>query len=413
MSGKNRIMNILFLTLAEITNIDQGGIYPDLMKCFVEQGHHVSILSPIERRHKVASSVTEHEGYRVIRVKTLNIQKTNLVEKALGTVSLDYLFSKAVKSMPELDNIDILLYSTPPITFVKTIATIKKKFNPFTYLLLKDIFPQNAVDLDFMKKGGLIYKYFRKKEKYLYDLSDGIGCMSPANVEYVRKHNPTVNPNKVEVCPNSIIPQKSVISQARKVEIRREFGLPIDKTIFIYGGNLGKPQGVDFIIKFLESQILNEKAYYIIAGSGTEYTKLRTWVDQSEADNVELHPYLPKVEYEAKLKCADVGLIFLDKRFTIPNYPSRLLPYIDNGLPSVAAVDSNTDIGITLEDNDIGKWSITGDLATLEKNVSYFCNLTTDQKLEYTDKCRSYLFENDTVQHAADIIMKSYNKSHL
>ena len=87
---------------------------------------------------------------------------------------------------------DLILYSTPPITFYKAIEYVKKRDGAKTYLLLKDIFPQNAVDLGMMSKTGLkglIYKYFRKKEKKLYAISDKIGCMSQANVDYVLKHN--------------------------------------------------------------------------------------------------------------------------------------------------------------------------------------------------------------------------------
>ena len=43
------------------------------------------------------------------------------------------------------------------------------------------------------------------------------------------------------------------LSKSEKNEIRKKYKLPIDKTIFIYGGNLGKPQGIDFLVKCLES----------------------------------------------------------------------------------------------------------------------------------------------------------------
>ena len=75
---------------------------------------------------------------------------------------------------------------------------------PRHYLLLKDIFPQNAVDLGMFSKGGLLYRMFRKKEERLYQLSDYIGCMSPANVDYILRHNREVDIHRVEVCPNSI-----------------------------------------------------------------------------------------------------------------------------------------------------------------------------------------------------------------
>ena len=52
----------------------------------------------------------------------------------------------------------------------------------------------------------------------------------------------------------------------------------------------------------------------------------------------------------------DVGLIFLDKRFTIPNFPSRLLSYMQASMPVLAATDVNTDIGKVIEEgeSDIG-----------------------------------------------------------
>ena len=65
--------------------------------------------------------------------------------------------------------------------------------------MLKDIFPHNAVDLGMIQKTGIksiIYKYFRNVEKKLYKISDYIGCMSQANVDYVLKHNPEVVVNK-------------------------------------------------------------------------------------------------------------------------------------------------------------------------------------------------------------------------
>ncbi len=42
------------------------------------------------------------------------------------------------------------------------------------------------------------------EEKALYETSDYIGCMSPANVDFLLKHNPEIDAKRVEVAPNSI-----------------------------------------------------------------------------------------------------------------------------------------------------------------------------------------------------------------
>lgn len=133
---------------------------------------------------------------------------------------------------------------------------IKRRDHARTYLLLKDIFPQNAVDIGILKKSGLkglIYRYFRAKEKKLYAISDRIGCMSQANVDYLLRQDPELDPAKVELCPNSVEPLERTITAERRRELREKYGIPQDKTVFLYGGNLGRPQGVPFIMDCLRA----------------------------------------------------------------------------------------------------------------------------------------------------------------
>lgn len=90
-----------------------------------------------------------------------------------------------------------------------------------------------------------IYRYFRKKEKSLYAFSNKIGCMSQANVDYILKNNPSIHDTKLEVCPNSIELDKINKKNNEEIyRIRKRYGVPDHKVIFIYGGNLGAPQGV-------------------------------------------------------------------------------------------------------------------------------------------------------------------------
>ena len=115
---------------------------------------------------------------------------------------------KAIRKFMPSVKFDLVIYSTPPITFSKVIKMIKDRDGAKSYLLLKDIFPQNAVDMGMMKEGGLLHKLFRNKEEKLYKNSDYIGCMSEANKKYVINHNNFINPSIVEVCPNSISPKE-------------------------------------------------------------------------------------------------------------------------------------------------------------------------------------------------------------
>lgn len=351
-------MNIIFLTLFRISDIEEHGIYQDLMRKFRDEGHHVYIVCPVERRLGLKTSVVENKGVRILNVKTLNIQKTNIVEKGLGTLLIESQYIKAIKKYLNGISFDLITYSTPPITFTNAVKYLKKK-NPkaISYLQLKDIFPQNAVDMGMFGKNSPFNLFFRNKEKALYKTSDFIGCMSPANVKFLLEHNPEIKPSHVEVAPNSIeLNQSESIDEAKKISIREKYGIPTDKPAFIYGGNLGKPQGIDYLVKCLNANKHRTDCYFVVVGSGTDYKLISDWYEQNKEANVKLMSFLPKDDYDILVRSCDVGLIFLDHRFTIPNYPSRLLSYLENKMPVLCATDVNTDIGKIAEENGYGYW---------------------------------------------------------
>lgn len=98
------------------------------------------IVSPYERRFHQPTGVMENGGARILKVKTLNIQKTNIVEKGIGTLLLESQYLHAINKYWRDVKFDLILYSTPPITFNKVIQTLRKRWNAKTYLMLKDIF---------------------------------------------------------------------------------------------------------------------------------------------------------------------------------------------------------------------------------------------------------------------------------
>ena len=402
-------MNVLFLTMVQMLDINNHGIYTDLMRKFAQEGHELYIATPLQRRTKLSTHIQNNANVHILGIKTLNVTKTNVIEQGIGQILLESQFKHAIAEHWRNIHFDLILYSTPPITFTNVIKYLKKQ-NPkaITYLLLKDIFPQNAVDLGLLtKKGikGLLYKFFRNKEIELYQNSDFIGCMSPANVEYVLKHNPNINAQKVEIAPNSC----NCIATSNKVDknsIRKKFHLPQDKTILIYGGNLGKPQGIPFLLECLKANCHHEKCHFVIIGNGTEYNKLSTWITSVNPPSVSLFNTLPKDEYNELANACDVGLIFLDYRFTIPNYPSRLLSYLTNQKPIIAATDKNCDLGYIAEKNGFGYWCPSNSVDAFNNVI---IKITESNLTEMGQRGYDFYNNNYTIQHTYNAIMKHFN----
>lgn len=400
-------MKILFLSMDSIDNIGSPGIYTDLMRKFWKEGFDVYIVTPRERRTGQHTHLLESDRLHILGVRTLNVQKANVIEKGLGQVLIEFQFKKAIKHYFKKTVFDLILYSTPPITIPRVVEYLKV-CNPkaITYLLLKDIFPQNAVDLGMLSTKGLkgfLYRYFRRKERRIYALSDYIGCMSPANVHYVLEHNKEVESQKIEVAPNSYEP----IISGEHIEkegdaIRKKYSLPHDKTIFIYGGNLGKPQGIPFLIECLKAISNRDDCHFVVVGDGTEYSRLDSWYKSFHPGNVSVFRRLPQNDYDQLVQSCDVGLIFLDYRFTIPNYPSRLLSYLMERKPIIVSSDPVCDMGYLAEENGFGFRCFSNSVSEFTECVDRM--LKSDIK-GMGEAGYNYFLHNYTVDHTYNIIV--------
>lgn len=404
-------MNVLFLTLLDFATIEEKNIYTDLMREFVKNNHNLYIISPTEKSEKRPTRLIDNGKSKLLKLQIGNTQKTNILRKGMSILTLEYKFKKGIQEYFKDVKFDLVMYSTPPITLYRAVEYVKERDNAKTYLLLKDIFPQNAVDMEMLQTTGiksLSYRFFRAKEEKLYEISDYIGCMSDANVDYLLKHNPAILPETVEVCPNSIEPVNAKISDDEKHKVRQKYKLPLDKTIFLYGGNLGKPQGIDFLIECIRANEVNTKSYFLIAGSGTEYLKLKHFFASETPNNAKLLSELPGQDYRLLANSCDVGLVFLDSRFTIPNFPSRLLSYMQSSMPVLAATDTNTDIGQVITEGNFGYWCESVDVDRFNQLVNKLSE--DDLRLKLGNNARDYLEKHYTTEQSYNIIMKHFKQ---
>lgn len=397
-------MNILFLTLLDFNFINERNIYTDLLREFIKHDHTIYAITPVERRKQQETRLLSDGKATILKLRIGNTQKTNIIEKGISTLNIEPQFIRGIKKYFADVKFDLILYTTPPITFCRAIEYVKKRDNAKTYLMLKDIFPQNAVDIGMLtKKGwkGILYRYFRNKEKKLYQISDYIGCMSQANVDYILQHNPDVMSDKVEICPNSIEVVDKSIDEKTRADIRNKYDIPLDKKVFVYGGNLGIPQGIDFLIECLKSQKENRKVFFLIVGDGTEYKKLSNYVIEEQPQNVKLMKRLPKEDYDTMVAACDIGMIFLDHRFTIPNFPSRLLSYMQAKIPVLACTDTNTDIGKVIVEGGFGWWCESRETSDFDKQIDEIlkANINIICENEY-----EYLMQNYSVKKNYEII---------
>ena len=396
-------MKILYITNTFPVNPKDSTIYTDLSEALQENGHELTIVASGEKSKLVNSTVNNERSMRVIRIRIGNLYNVSLIKKGVTTLFIKTKLIKGMKKYLPKQKFDLILFESPPVSMHGVITWAKNYYNAPSLLMLKDIFPQNAVDLGIIKNKSLIHKYYIAEEKKLYEVADFIGCMSQKNIDYIKHHNPkTVN--KVLYFPNTKKIKTYVntsIEEIKKIKIK--YNIPEKSSVAMYGGNIGKPQGVDFIIEVLKKCKENKEVFFLMIGRGTEKPRIEEAISSNNIKNVLILNHLPREEYENVLKISDVGLVFLDHKFSIPNFPSRVLSYFEYKIPVIAAVDRNNDFVDMIEKSKAG-YSITSNNADDFKSTLFKMINEIKEKSYMGENGREYMERNFDVKKSVEII---------
>jgi hypothetical protein len=314
-------MKILFFALSPIHSLKEKGIYADMISEFNNQGDYVDYFFPSK---KIFFYTEDKVSYKSIKVKANPQKQSNFIKKFLLYLEVEKTMKKSIKQSKKY--YDMLILVTPSIFQLKVIDTFKKMNpNATVILLLKDIFPDNAIDLGILKNKfpfNLAIKYFKSIEKNLYKKVDHIGCMTQLNMAYVSRTHPYIK-NKLFLSPNSINPYKIKKSQTRKT-----LGLPENKILLIFVGNIGLPQDPFFIQEFVNKLPIN--MYMIIIGTGSKF------IFETKSNLLVINRIMNQDEIDQYLINSDYGLVFLSNKFNVPNFPSKILSYLNANLPIIS-----------------------------------------------------------------------------
>ena len=371
-------MKILFISSDYLKPEKGSNIYTDLADALNKNNHIVKVVVSEERKKIDKTTLFEENGIPVLRVRTGNLYEIGFVEKALTFLTISRDLKRGINKFFSHEEFDLILFQSPPLTLYKVVKWAMKKYNCPSYLMMKDIFPQNGVDIGLYTKRHPAYIYFKWQANKLYKVSSKIGCMSNGNIEYLNKME-NVPLEKLELFPNTVkIREHDKIPKKLRNNIREKYGFNDTDVIAVFGGNFGRPQGLDFLLEIIEEYKKNKTVKFLLVGNGTEKEKIFNYIKEHNLTNTVTREYIPREEYETLLASCDIGLIFLDHRFTIPNFPSKTLSYFECSLPIMAAIDENTDYGKMLAETKSGFHSIHGDIKSFKKQ---FNKMLKDEKL--------------------------------
>lgn len=398
--------NILFIFSRHSENPNDSTLTKDISDEFYKQGHNIKVVTMLEKKYKKETQLKFENGYPVLRVKTGNyFDSVGKLEKGITALTMPRSLEKEIKKYFKNENIDLIYTHTPFMSNAKLIKNLKKYFKCKACLHLWDIFPQNAKDLNLLSN-KIILKYFEIQEQKMYEAFDYIGCMSDGNLEYMKVRDKNIKLDKYFILKNWAQIKEQLIFD--KNLIREKYGYSIDDFIAIFGGNMGKPQKLENILELAKKSLEDKNIKFLFIGKGTERKRLENKVKNEKISNVKFLDYIPREDYELVTASCDIGLVSLDERFTVPNFPSKTTDYFKLELPILASLDSCAvkDYGKFLQ-NEVkgGLFSLAGNIDELYSQLLKLKD-NSELKIELGKNGREY-YENELgVNKAYETIMK-------
>lgn len=372
----------------------------DLGVEFVARGHEVIVLAPSEAIGKPIE-VSEEDGLRIARVRTGKIKGAKLVARAWQEVRLSRNLWAGAEDFLKANPCDLIVFYSPSIFFGALVMRLKKLWKCPAYLILRDIFPQWAVDAGVLRK-GIAYQYFRRKELQQYAAADVIGVQTPANLQYFAAQG--LKDYKLEVLLNWTPVTEEV---ERSVDHRKQLGLD-GKVVFFFGGNIGVAQDMDNIVRLAEALRSCTEAFFLLVGEGSEVQRLKQVINDKKLDNLKILPAVGQREYLSMLSQFDVGLISLDKRLSTQNVPGKLMGYMQFSKPVLASLNEGNDLKEMLDTARAGFCLLNGDDTGLEKAALMLAQNAV-LRAEMGANSHKLLMERFSVVTAADKITQHLN----
>lgn len=320
----------------------------DLSREMVGQGHEVTVLTAVAGLGD-PFRIEEFDGVRIIRLSCPRTRDTNYLRRTVAEFMMPFAMIRNLRKSLLLNEMyDGIIWYSPTIFLGPVVSFLKRKNKCRTYLILRDIFPEWAVDMGIMSR-GIPFQILKQVAAYQYRIADIIGVQTPGNLKFLdRWREPGLR--RLEVLQNWLTP-----ASRSTCKIDLSISAVAGRALFVYAGNMGVAQALDVILDTAEFLRGHSDVGFVFVGRGSEAERLRVLSLRRDLHNIVFYDEIDPDEMAGLYAQCMAGLVVLDPRHKTHNIPGKFLSYMHCGLPVIAAVNEGNDLIAMIEANNVGR----------------------------------------------------------
>jgi glycosyltransferase involved in cell wall biosynthesis len=352
----------------------------DLTSEFISLNNQVTVLAP-NPSLKEPLSVVESEGAKVIFIRVLQARDSSYFKRTVAEILMPLIMIYRLKRSRILNGKDFeaLIWYSPSIFFGPLIRYLQNLLQCKTYLIVRDIFPDWALDIGLMRK-SLPYYFFKLVAAYQYSLADVIGVQSEGNKKYFTKWQ-SKQSRSLEVLQNWYS-KKPFNTSSISIENSSLAG----RKIFVYAGNMGIAQGMESLLYLAERMSSNDEAGFVFVGRGAKVKNLKKYAEAKNLKNILFFDEIDPSEISDLYDQCHIGLIALAPGHKSHNIPGKFLSYMNNGLPVLACVNAGNDLIHLIQSAKVGAVISDNNLDSLEYEAHILLNQLASH-FDYKNNC--------------------------
>lgn len=293
------------------------------------------------------STLTLNKAINVHRVSNVNLDKNKLLFRIIRFIILSIKLSLSLsKKVNKKDKVLIVTNPAPLLLFVSIIKKIKK-FH--LSILVHDVFPENTIPAGIFKsKKNVIYGLIKAIFDKAYSTADRLIVLGRDMKEVLFDKTKNASISIIENWADI----HSIFSKDRA--IWTSFSQKDKNLIHIqYAGNIGRVQGLMELLSIIK-EANNPLLHFNFIGEGALKSEMILFVDKNNMNNISFLGSYKRDEQNNILNSCDLSVVTLSSGMYGLGVPSKTYNILAAGKPIIFIGDKNSEIGLLIDENEIG-----------------------------------------------------------
>lgn len=377
--------------------------FRDLSKEFTRLGYKLTVVVPRSDLNQ-QSLLVRSDGTDLLFIKTLQTKDVGFIRRTINELLLPVFMIRGMRSCGlSFQKWDLIIWHSPTIFFGPLISLIRRKSKAPSYLIIRDIFPEWAVDLGIIPRSGIVHRFFDAIARYQYSVADVIGVQSHGNLHYFNEWQ-REQKRKLEVLQNWL----GQASQLR-CSIRLSKTALAGRKVFVYAGNMGVAQNIDILLDLAMRFKNQADVGFLFVGRGNDFERLKAFVREWSLSNILFFDEIDPDEIPDLYSQCRAGIVALDPRHKSHNIPGKFLTYMQSGLPVLANINAGNDLAQMIRDKRVGEVCEHNDLDELTVLANRLL-LRIDSEPDLSERCRDLFQQEFSVEKAVQQIVSAVSR---